>query len=238
MSSGINAFLQIEKGDVVGYKHHDTINLKKGTTIIGRKLVEKSNKRRTFYINILDKYVSREHINIIYDTDTGCFIIKERDGGSKNGTFVNGKKLGRDLTLPINDGDSIELAKIGGSCRIIFIFKQNEDFMKTLSDAIAIEKIAVKALDIEIASRKVRVQGKEVKLRRKEFDLLAFLYQNKGKACSKNEIAQCVWAEEGGIVSQETIDTNIHRIREKIESDPSNPSYIVTLPRYGYRLDM
>ncbi len=238
MSSEINAFLQIEKGDIEGYTHHDTINLNKGITIVGRKLVEKGNNRKTFYINILDKYVSREHINLFYDTNTNSFTLRERDGGSKNGTFINGKKIEKDIALPINDGDRIELAKIGNSCRVVLVFKQNEDFMETLSDTIVIEKMPEKDLAIDIVSRKVWVQGKEILLRRREFDLLAFLYQNRGKACSKNEIAKNVWIEEEGIVSQETIDTNVHRIRGKIEPDPSNPKYIITLPRYGYRFDM
>jgi DNA-binding response OmpR family regulator len=82
------------------------------------------------------------------------------------------------------------------------------------------------------------MNGTEIPLRRKEFDLLAFLYVNRGKACSKNEIAEGVWVEEGGIVSQETIDTDVFRIRQRIEPDPSHPRHVVTLPSYGYRLDM
>ena len=51
-------------------------------------------------------------------------------------------------------------------------------------------------------------------------------------------VPQQVWAEEGGIVAEETIDTVVHRIRDKIEPDPSQPRFLVTLPRFGFRLDL
>ena len=48
MVSKTNAFLQIERGDVEGYKHHDTISLDKGIIIIGRKLAKIGNDRKVF----------------------------------------------------------------------------------------------------------------------------------------------------------------------------------------------
>jgi len=66
------------------------------------------------------------------------------------------------------------------------------------------------------------VNGKEVNLAQKEFDVLLFLAQNPNRVFSREEIFDRVW----GI--------HIGRIREKIESDPSNPQYIETVWGAGY----
>jgi hypothetical protein len=91
---------------------------------------------------------------------------------------------------------------------------------------------------LDASARRVWVGGMEVSLRRKEFDLLAYLYGNRGRACSRDEISKMVWADEGGIISEETIGSTMHRLRQKIEPAPSNPCHLITVPRYGYRLDL
>jgi DNA-binding response OmpR family regulator len=67
----------------------------------------------------------------------------------------------------------------------------------------------------------------------REFELLSILYRNMGKACSKNDLAQS-WGKY--IPADEQIEQIIHRIRERIEPDPSNPSRIITVRGYGYKL--
>ena len=86
-------------------------------------------------------------------------------------------------------------------------------------------------------ARGVFVDGSEVSLGRREFALLVFLYQNRGRACSESEIAARVWADEGGVVSPEAIKLCVQSIKKGIEPDPSKPRYITTLPQYGYRLE-
>jgi DNA-binding response OmpR family regulator len=63
------------------------------------------------------------------------------------------------------------------------------------------QKPPLEGLVVDLLARRVWAGGKEIPLRRKEFDLLAFLYENRGKACNRDEIAQKVWVEESGIVS-------------------------------------
>jgi len=231
------AYLQIEKGDVQGYEDREMIRLGSNTTIIGRQHTDKDSSNDIQYINILNQYISRKHFKIFYDGDADCFMVQERQEGSKNGTFLNHRQLEKDQVCKLKSGDRISLAKTGNEYQIVFLFKRDTDMTETLSSNVIADKGSSKGLEVDIDSRKVWLDGKEVTLRKKEFDLLAFLYQNQGRACSKNEIAEKVWQDVGGIVSQETIDTNIHRIRDKVETDPSNPRYIITLPRYGYRFD-
>jgi DNA-binding response OmpR family regulator len=99
-----------------------------------------------------------------------------------------------------------------GEFRVVFRFRE---IAATLWDGEVSEVATSSALSIDVRARRVLVNGTEVSLPRKEFDLLAFLYANRGKACSKDEIAQGAWAEEGGIVSQETIDTDVFCIRQR-----------------------
>ena len=91
--------------------------------------------------------------------------------------------------------------------RIIFRFRESEG---TLGEYLGLKKQQNhEELEIDLEARKVRLGDKEIVLRKKEFDLLAYLFLNKGKVCQKDEIAKEVWKQEGGIVTQETIEQNI-----------------------------
>lgn len=81
-------------------------------------------------------------------------------------------------------------------------------------------------LDLKICS----VDGMDVKLTKKEFELLAFLISNKGKICSRDQILTSVWSDEV-IVLDRTIDVNITRIRQKIGN---YGQCIITRAGFGY----
>lgn len=74
------------------------------------------------------------------------------------------------------------------------------------------------------------VDGIEVKLNRKEFELLVYLISNRGKICSREQILNDVWTDDV-IVVDRTIDVNITRLRSKIGK---YSSYIITRSGYGY----
>ena len=74
------------------------------------------------------------------------------------------------------------------------------------------------------------VDGTEIKLTKKEFELLAYLISHRGKICSREQILTRVWTNEV-VVLDRTIDVNITRIRSKIEP---YGSYIVTRSGFGY----
>ncbi len=235
MNEGTNNFLRLEKGRVEGFKEGDEIPLGTDLVLIGRPPRRAGSDVEIPDIKIADDYVSRGHIKIYYSHDKGCFMLQEREGGTPGGTFIAGKQVQPGIPNPLVDGDLIGLAKIGEEHRVVFRFRTGEG---TLLGFAGPEKQAAKGLAVDLVARIVWLDGKEVYLRKKEYDLLAFLYQNKGKACSKDLIAEKVWVEEEGIVSQETIDQNIHRIRQGIEADLASPRYIKTLRGYGYRLDL
>jgi pSer/pThr/pTyr-binding forkhead associated (FHA) protein len=235
VKEGTSFFLRLEKGQIAGYEESEEIRLSTDVTIIGRQTVSSDLDAEIPDIKVRDDYVSRGHIRLQYCFDDSCFMVQERDGGSRNGTFINGEQIEPGRPYPLKDGDIIGLARVGEDYRVIFRFRERET---TLDGLGTLRKVAAEGLVVDLKARRIWVGNREVPLRKKEFDLLAFLYQKQGEACSKDEIAAEVWIEEGGIVSQETIETTIRRTRAAVEPDPSNPRYIVTLPRYGYRLDL
>lgn len=228
-------FLRLEKGQVDDLETSREIRLTSEVTVIGRPSGQAVSGATASPVNIRDDYVSRAHATITYDFEKQCFLAEERAGGTQNGTFINGNRIEPGRRYPLRNGDLIGLAQVGDDFRVVFRFREGE---MTLAAIPVAALIPAENITIDLHARTVTAGNRPISLRRKEFDLLAFLYQNLGKACSRNEIAQQVWAEEGGIVAEETIDTVVHRIRERIEADPSKPRFLVTLPRFGFRLDL
>ena len=96
-------------------------------------------------------------------------------------------------------------------------------------------KNALKARDLELSfdSRRVFVSGKEVNLTAKEFDLLELLMENPGKVYSREKLLDTIWGfDYPGDVR--TVDVHVRRLREKIETNPSEPKYIFTKWGVGY----
>jgi len=89
-------------------------------------------------------------------------------------------------------------------------------------------------LEVDFPKQVVRRRGAVVKLTRTEYELLAYLVSNCGKVLTHRDILHSVWGPEYGEES-EYVRTFIGQLRRKIEDDPSNPQYIMTESRIGYR---
>jgi len=92
-------------------------------------------------------------------------------------------------------------------------------------------------LKIYINNWKVAIDGKEIKLPNREFELLKFLAQNPNTVFSKEHIFEKIWGYEF-IGDASTVTVHINRIREKIEEDTNNPKYIETIWGAGYRFNL
>ena len=90
--------------------------------------------------------------------------------------------------------------------------------------------LQVEGLLLDLEFTRCIVDGVEVKLARKEFELLAYLISHRGKICSREQILNRVWSDEV-VVLDRTIDVNITRLRSKIGA---YGSYIVTRSGFGY----
>jgi DNA-binding response OmpR family regulator len=89
-------------------------------------------------------------------------------------------------------------------------------------------------LEIQVETRRVFTDGKEVTLTNREFELLAFLAANPDIVFSKERLFERVWGQDA-LGDTATVMVHINRIREKIEPDPTQPMYIETVWGAGYR---
>ncbi|HET7839483.1 MAG TPA: response regulator transcription factor [Rectinemataceae bacterium] len=87
------------------------------------------------------------------------------------------------------------------------------------------------SLDLE--ARLLERGGQRVALSRREFELLAYLALNAGQTFAPAELYRAVWGLEHGDLS--TVAVHVQRIRRKIEAEPSEPRWLVTVPGQGYR---
>jgi DNA-binding response OmpR family regulator len=78
--------------------------------------------------------------------------------------------------------------------------------------------------------------GESLELSPREFDLLRYLIENRGRVISRTEMLERVW-HYGGDLHTRTIDTHILNLRQKLEDTPSNPAFIQTVHRIGYRFN-
>jgi pSer/pThr/pTyr-binding forkhead associated (FHA) protein len=166
-------------------------------------------------IVILDKRSSREHAVIRRE---GRRSILE-DQGSTNGTYLNGERLQHAVQL--RDGDQIRVGDVA------FVFHDPE--MTSVETPFP-------ELNVDLEAAEIRVDRRLVQLSFKEFALLAYLYEHRGKVCSKDEIGQVVWSEYQEGIFDYQIENLVRRLRTKIESDPNNPQLLITVRGLGYKL--
>ncbi|MBQ8234753.1 MAG: response regulator transcription factor [Bacilli bacterium] len=97
-------------------------------------------------------------------------------------------------------------------------------------------EIIINDLKIIPDNYKVFKNNKEIKMPNKEFELLLFLITNPNIVFSKEQLFEKIWGLEY-VSDDATVTVHINRIREKIEDDSSNPKYIETVYRAGYRFN-
>lgn len=103
-------------------------------------------------------------------------------------------------------------------------------------DSNVYETILHKGLEINTASRQVFVNGKEVQLTTKEYEILVFLASHPNIVFTKERMLSAIWGNEY-FGDTATIAVHIQKIRKKIETDPATPVYIETIWGTGYRFN-
>jgi DNA-binding response OmpR family regulator len=96
--------------------------------------------------------------------------------------------------------------------------------------------LAIGGLRMDTAARSVTLDGQPIGLTAREFDLLHFLMEHPGQVFTREQLLDNVWgytfASDMG-----TVTVHIRRLREKIEPDPANPTYLQTVWGVGYKLE-
>ncbi|GAA4617546.1 response regulator transcription factor [Saccharopolyspora hordei] len=99
----------------------------------------------------------------------------------------------------------------------------------------ASESLRDGALRVDVGARRCTLDGTELSLTSREFDLLVYLLRNPGRAFSRAELLEAVWGWSFG--DHSTVTVHMRRLREKIEPDPARPQRIITVWGVGYRYD-
>ncbi len=103
-------------------------------------------------------------------------------------------------------------------------------------DTIADEQLVFGNLVIDRVRREVRLEGKPLTLKPKEYELLMFLAEHKGRMLSREFILQRVWGWDF-IGDSRTVDVHVRWLRQKVEADAAKPARIVTVRGGGYRFE-
>lgn len=92
------------------------------------------------------------------------------------------------------------------------------------------------AMKVDLRSATVTVDGEPVALSTMEYRLLACFLQHRGEVLSRERLLDEVWGYDSSVYSR-TVDVHVATLRQKIETNPSRPRFVVTVHRLGYRFD-
>jgi FHA domain len=166
-------------------------------------------------IVITSRRVSREHARVQRQGRRLVLV----DLGSTNGTFLNDERVLAPVEL--RDGDRVSIGDV-----VLVYHDPESTFLDT----------PFPELEVDVAAGVVRVDRRVIALSPKEFALLAYLYEHRGRVCSKDDIGRAVWPEYQEGIYDYQIENLVRRLRSRIESDPATPQLLLTTRGRGYKL--
>ena len=92
-------------------------------------------------------------------------------------------------------------------------------------------------IKLDVARHSVQVNGQEVTMPLKEFEVLEYLMENSGRVLTRGQLMDRIWGSNY-VGDGKTLDVHIKRIRSKIESDPTNPKLLHTVRGLGYKFEV
>ena len=188
-------------------------------------------------IVIDSRKVSRHHAIVFLSN--GEFFV--RDLSSKNGTLLNGEQVLADR--PIRTGDRLKIA----SAEFTFSISQPEDLTESASTIThaypKVERANVPPLELDFEAVQVKINGRLLNppLSPLEWKLLALLYQQQGKVCSRDLIFEKLYnaPDMSDIPLDTALETLVSRLRKRLDMvDPNRLPYIRAVRGMGYRLEL
>ena len=154
---------------------------------------------------------------------TPILMLTARDGEADR---VVGLEMGADdyLTKPFSVREL--QARVKAMLRRMDMMKKQESVPSRL--------LEFDGLSIDEFKRQVFLEGKAIDLTSTEFDLLVFMARKPGLVFSRSQLLDSVWGyQHGGY--EHTVNSHVNRLRNKLEQDPSNPKYVLTIWGVGYK---
>ncbi len=108
-------------------------------------------------------------------------------------------------------------------------------FRRTDEPTMALSRYSFGKIALDFRKYEATKKGKKIELTPLEFRMLKLLIEKKGQVISRDDFLDHIWGEEKVSVSFRTVDSHIANIRKKIEDDPANPKYILSLRSIGYK---
>ncbi len=172
-----------------------------------------------------DDYASRHHARIEVKRDSHVLI----DDESRNGTMVAGEKI--EKPWPLSPGDEVTI----GNTILVYAAETADD--STTAELRSLTPTQAKsAVRVDMDTWEVWIDGR--KLQRKlsvlEFKLLGILYSNLDKVCSRDTLCTELWGKDA--YTYDMLHQLVHRLKRRVEPDPLNPVYVLSIPGVGYRL--
>ena len=170
-----------------------------------------------------DRWVSRYHAQVRREGEQ--YIVQDLD--SKNGTFVNGRRIATPAVL--SDGDQIQVTPL---VKLTFV-----DYGSTAP--LPVEGPSPD-LELDLERRQVYIRGRLLtpSLSPAQFAFLSLLAEEPGRVYSRDQVIAAVWPDDHSEgISDEAIDALVRRIRLRLRKLDPGHDYIVTVRGYGFKLE-
>ena len=156
--------------------------------------------------------------------------------------FVTAREEEKDKILGLDTGADDYITKPFSYKELLARIRSNirrssQETVVKKENAVSVETVTIGDLTIDSERYLVTKAGEPIELSKKDYDFLAFLAANLGKAYSREELLEEVWGYEGGFYGDiRNVDVTVCRLRNKIEDDPGKPEYLMTKRGVGYYL--
>jgi DNA-binding response OmpR family regulator len=147
--------------------------------------------------------------------------------------IVHGLSLGADDYIPKPFDPAVVVARVKANLRRAPIYRRYDAPVPVPSRE---RTIPSEGIHIDTRKMTVHVNGQEVRMSAKEFMLLAFLASRPDEVFSASELYEHVWGSDSND-DPRTVMVHIYNIRKKLEQDPANPRYIISVRGMGYRYE-
>jgi two-component system, OmpR family, response regulator len=157
------------------------------------------------------------------------------------------RRLRADSAVPVlflsardSDADKIRGLGLGGDDYIVKsatpaeVVARVKAVLRRAASPAELQAVRFGELEVDLAAHQVKCEGHEVELTPREFALLRVLVEHPRQVFSRDQLLELVWGSFG---DRSVVAVTIARLRHKIEPDPAQPRYVVTVWGAGYRLD-